>query len=103
VNSKRIPPIHPCEILLEEFMKPMDISRNAPARDLRVPPRRINEISDGKRRITVDTALRLSRHLGTSVRFWIGLRTLHGHNSIWGVLFMVAVRESGFVPERLLG
>jgi antitoxin HigA-1 len=67
-------PVHPGEILLEEFMKPLDISQNELARALRVPPRRINEIVHGKRGITVDTALRLSRHFGTSVRFWLGLQ-----------------------------
>lgn len=59
---------------MEEFMKPMGISQNELARALRVPPRRINEIVHGKRGITVDTALRLSRHFGTSVRFWLGLQ-----------------------------
>jgi addiction module HigA family antidote len=71
---EKIPPVHPGEILLEEFMKPMGISQNELARALRVPPRRINEIVHGKRGITVDTALRLSRHFGTSVRFWLGLQ-----------------------------
>jgi antitoxin HigA-1 len=70
----RIPPVHPGEILLEEFMKPMGISQNALARALKVPPRRINEIIHGKRGISVDTALRLARHFGTSVQFWIGLQ-----------------------------
>jgi antitoxin HigA-1 len=74
MSTNRIPPIHPGEILLEEFMKPMGISQNALAGALKVPPRRINEIIHGKRGITVDTALRLSRHFGTSVRFWIGLQ-----------------------------
>ncbi len=71
---EKIPPVHPGEILLEEFMKPMAISQNELARALRVPPRKINEIVHGKRGITVDTALRLSRHFGTSVRFWLGLQ-----------------------------
>jgi addiction module HigA family antidote len=70
-----IPPIHPGEILLEEFMKPLGMSQNQLARDLKVPPRRINEIVQGKRGITIDTALRLSRHFGTSVEFWINLQT----------------------------
>jgi len=74
MNTERIPPVHPGEILLEEFMIPMGISQNALARALKVPPRRINEIIHGKRGITVDTALRLSRHFGTSVQFWIGLQ-----------------------------
>lgn len=66
--------IHPGEILLEEFLIPMDISQNALARDLGVPPRRINEIVLGKRGITADTDLRLSRALGTSEGFWLGLQ-----------------------------
>lgn len=74
MDTDRIPPVHPGEILLEEFMKPMGISQNALARALNVPPRRINEIIHGKRGISVDTALRLSRHFGTSVQFWTGLQ-----------------------------
>ena len=74
MSREKIPPVHPGEILLEEFMKPMGISQNELARALRVPPRRINEIVHAKRAITLDTALRLSRHFGTSVRFWLGLQ-----------------------------
>jgi antitoxin HigA-1 len=74
MSREKIPPVHPGEILLEEFMKPMGISQNELARTLSVPPRRINEIVHGKRGITVDTALRLSRHFGNSVRFWLGLQ-----------------------------
>jgi antitoxin HigA-1 len=74
MSTQRMSPVHPGEILLEEFMKPMGISQNALARALRVSPRRINEIIHGKRCISVDTALRLSRHFGTSVQFWIGLQ-----------------------------
>lgn len=66
--------IHPGEILLEEFLVPMGISQNALARAISVPPRRINEIVLGKRGITADTALRLSRALGTSEGFWMGLQ-----------------------------
>ncbi len=67
-------PVHPGEILLEEFLKPMDLSQNALAREIRVPPRRINEIVHGTRRVTADTALRLSRFFGTSAEFWLGLQ-----------------------------
>lgn len=67
--------IHPGEILLEEFLTPMGISQNALARAISVPPRRINEIVLGKRGITADTALRLSRAFGTSEAFWMGLQT----------------------------
>lgn len=71
---KRLRNIHPGEVLLEEFLKPMDISQNALARAIEVPPRRINEIVLGKRAITADTALRLARALGTSEAFWMGLQ-----------------------------
>jgi addiction module HigA family antidote len=66
--------IHPGEVLLEEFLKPLGLSQNALARAMAVPPRRINEIVLGKRGITADTALRLSASLGTSERFWLGLQ-----------------------------
>lgn len=66
--------IHPGEILLEEFLKPMDISQNRLARAMGVPPRRINEIVHGKRAITADTAIRLALALGTSEQFWMGLQ-----------------------------
>ena len=75
MTRKVIPPVHPGEILFEEFMKPLGISQNQLGRDLKVPPRRINEIVHGKRSITIDTALRLSRHFGTSVEFWMNLQT----------------------------
>ena len=70
----RLPNIHPGEVLLEEFLKPLGISQNQAARDMNVPPRRINEIVHGKRAVTADTALRLSRYFGTSVKFWMGLQ-----------------------------
>ena len=66
--------IHPGEILLEEFLQPLDISQNKLAREIDVPPRRINEIVHGLRSITADTDLRLSRALGTSEGFWLGLQ-----------------------------
>jgi len=68
-------PIHPGEILLEEFLKPLGISQNALARALRVPPDRINAIVQGKRSITADTALRLARAFGTTPQFWLNLQT----------------------------
>ena len=71
----KLQPIHPGEILLEEFLKPMGISQYRLARDINVPPRRINEIVHGTRAITADTALRLSRYFGTSERFWLNLQT----------------------------
>jgi addiction module HigA family antidote len=69
------PPIHPGEILLEEFMKPMKLSQYRLAKDIHVPPRRINEIVKGKRAITADTALRLSRFFGMSENFWLDLQS----------------------------
>jgi addiction module HigA family antidote len=67
-------PIHPGEVLLEEFLKPMDISQYRLAKDISVPPRRINEIVHGQRSISADTALRLSRYFGLSERFWLNLQ-----------------------------
>ncbi|MDF1536932.1 MAG: HigA family addiction module antitoxin [bacterium] len=71
----KLKPIHPGEILLEEFLAPLGLSQNRLALDLGVPARRINEIVLGKRRITADTALRLSRYFGTSPQFWLGIQT----------------------------
>jgi antitoxin HigA-1 len=73
--AKRLPPIHPGEILLEEFLKPLGISQYRLARDLSVPPRRINEIVLRKRAITADTALRLGRHFRTTAEFWLNLQS----------------------------
>lgn len=70
-----IPPIHPGEILMEEFLEPLEVSQNRLAVAIGVPPRRINEIVHGKRRITADTALRLGRYFGTTDRFWLNLQT----------------------------
>lgn len=72
--SDKLPNIHPGEVLLEEFLVPMDISQNALARAIGVPPRRINEIVLGKRAISADTAIRLARYFGTSEKFWMGLQ-----------------------------
>src|SRR3954467_15623261 len=72
--TERLPNIHPGEVLLEEFLKPLGISQNKLAREIKVPPRRVNEIVLGKRSITPDTALRLARYLGTSEKFWLGLQ-----------------------------
>ncbi|NEX22372.1 HigA family addiction module antidote protein [Thiorhodococcus mannitoliphagus] len=66
--------VHPGEVLLEEFLTPMGISQNGLARNLGVPPRRINEIVHGQRAVTADTALRLARYFGTSEGFWMGLQ-----------------------------
>ena len=71
---KKLKNIHPGEILLEEFLKPMRISQNGLARAIGVPPRRINEIVLGRRAVTADTALRLAQAFGNSVQFWMGLQ-----------------------------
>lgn len=68
------PSIHPGEVLLEEFLKPMGISQYRLAQAIHVPPRRINEIVHGKRGISADTAIRLSRYFGTSAELWLGLQ-----------------------------
>src|SRR6476620_7131231 len=70
----KLPPVHPGEILREEFLTPLDISQYRLAKDTSVPPRRINEIVKGVRAITADTALRLARYFGTSERFWLNLQ-----------------------------
>jgi addiction module HigA family antidote len=70
-----MPPIHPGEILLEEFLEPLALSQYRLSKDISVPPRRINEIVHGKRGISADTALRLARYFGTTDRFWLNLQT----------------------------
>ena len=74
MTRKMLPPIHPGEILMEEFLLPMGVSQYRLAKDIGVPPRRINEIVHWKRAISADTALRLSRYFGMSERFWINLQ-----------------------------
>lgn len=74
MGNEKIKPIHPGEILLEEFLKPMGISQYRLAKDINVSPRRINEIIHGKRSISVDTALRLSRYFSLSERFWLNIQ-----------------------------
>jgi addiction module HigA family antidote len=75
MKNKNLPPIHPGEILLDEFLKPMGISQYRLAKNTSVPPRRINEIVHGKRSITADTALRLGRFFNMSPQFWLNLQT----------------------------
>ena len=72
--AKTLPPITPGEILLEEFLKPMDISQNQLSKDINVPPNRISQIIHGKRGITADTALRLGKYFGMEPEFWINLQ-----------------------------
>ena len=75
MKNIKLPPIHPGEILIEEFLKPMGLSQYRLAKDISVPPRRINEIVHGKRSISADTALRLGRFFGISPQFWLNLQT----------------------------
>ncbi len=73
--AKKMAPVHPGEILFEEFLKPLGVSQYRLAKDINVPPRRINEIVQGKRSISADTALRLARYFGLSERFWLNLQS----------------------------
>lgn len=75
MTKRELEPIHPGEILLEEFLNPMDISQYRLAKDLSVDPRRINEIVHGKRAISADTALRLGRYFSMSPQFWLNLQS----------------------------
>ncbi len=100
MGRKKLTPIYPGEILLEEFLKPLGLSQYRIARDLSVPPRRINEIVHGKRGISADTALRLGRYFGTSARFWLNLQArydLEVENDRLGrrLLKEVAVQATG--------
>lgn len=72
--TDKLPPVHPGEVLAEEFLAPLGLSQNKAARAMHVPPRRINEIVLGKRAVTADTALRLARFLGTTPDFWMNLQ-----------------------------
>lgn len=74
MRKEKIAPIHPGEILQEDFLKPLGISQYRLAKDISVPPRRINEIVHGKRAVSADTALRLSKYFGTSERFWMNIQ-----------------------------
>lgn len=73
--AKTLAPVHPGEILLLEFLQPLGVSQYRLAKDISVPPRRINEIVKGKRSITANTALRLARYFATSERFWLNLQS----------------------------
>ncbi len=74
IKAKKLPNIHPGEVLQEEFLIPMDITANRLAKDIGIPRTRVSQVVKGERRITADTALRLSRYLGNSARFWLGLQ-----------------------------
>jgi addiction module HigA family antidote len=75
MTRKRLRPVHPGEVLWEDFLQPLGLTQYRLAKSLSVPPRRINEIVHGKRAVTADTALRLARFFGTSERFWLNLQT----------------------------
>jgi addiction module HigA family antidote len=92
MTAKTLEPIHPGEILLEDFMKPMGISINRLARDIVVPPGRISAIVNGKRSITADTALRLGKYFGVSPQTWMGLQAEYD--------LRVAQREIGEEVEK---
>ena len=76
-KNRRLPPVHPGEILREDLMTPLGLSINGLARELRVPVTRMSEIVNGRRSITADTALRLARYLGTTPQFWMNLQTAY--------------------------
>ncbi len=77
MSTRKLPPIHPGEILLEDFLVPLGVSQYRLALDISVPPRRINEIVHGTRGVSADTALRLARYFGTTDRFWLNLQARH--------------------------
>jgi antitoxin HigA-1 len=77
MEETKIPPVHPGEVLLEDFLKPLGISQYRLAKEMKVYPRKINEIILGKRGFTADTALRLSRYFGTSAELWMNLQALY--------------------------
>ena len=74
MTQRKLAPVHPGEVLLEEFLRPLSLSQYRVAKDVSVPPRRINEIVRGERSISADTALRLARYFGTTERFWLNLQ-----------------------------
>ncbi len=75
MSKEKLSPVHPGEVLMEEFLKPMGLSQNRLALNIGVSPRRINEIVLGKRRVSAETALRLARYFGMSPQFWLGLQS----------------------------
>jgi len=77
MNEHKLPPVHPGEVLMEDFLKPMGITQYRLAKQIKVYPRKINEIVHGKRAVTADTALRLSRFFGTSAELWVNLQALY--------------------------
>ena len=100
---QKMAPIHPGEILREEFLAPLGISQYRLAKDTSVPPRRINEIVHGSRAISADTALRLSRYFGTSERFWIHLQARYDLEVVKDRLGSRLAREVPVPAARRLG
>lgn len=95
MSNKKLQPVHPGQVLQEEFLKPLSLSQNRLATEIGVPPRRINEIVLGKRSITADTALRLARYFGTSPQFWLGLQSDYDLDVAADVLGKRLEREVG--------
>ncbi len=92
-KARRLPPVHPGEILREDLLKPLGISINRLGRDLRVPVTRMSEIANGRRGITADTALRLARYFGTTPEFWMNLQAAFDLDSAQRVLADRIVRD----------
>jgi antitoxin HigA-1 len=92
-KARRLPPVHPGEILREDLLKPLGISINRLGRDLRVPVTRMSEIANGRRGITADTALRLARYFGTTPEFWMNLQAAYDLDSAQRVLVDRIVRD----------
>ena len=108
MSKRDLPPIHPGEILFEEFLEPMGVSQYRLAKDVNVDPRRINEIVHGTRAISADTALRLGRYFGTSARFWLNLQShhdleVHDFRRVQVLSFLAVVPVQERQPARVLG
>lgn len=95
MGKTKLKPVHPGEVLLEEFLKPMNLSQNKLALAIRVPARRINEIVHKKRSITADTALRLSKYFKNSARFWLGLQMDYD-------LDCIRIKKGGLIDKEVI-
>lgn len=96
ITGKQLPSMHPGEILRTEFLEPMGITQYRLAKSIHVHPRRINEIIQGKRAITADTAIRLSRFFGTTARFWMNLQTSYALDKAWAIIGETENSEEGY-------
>ena len=94
MSNKKLAPVRPCEVLLKEYLKPLDLSQHQLALDISVDSRRINEIVRGKRSVTADTALRLTRYFETSPEFWLGLQSQYDLDSEENELGSLLEREA---------